>query len=321
MSVVEGSEVYLIETPLKLAMPLPSSSKSNWRSEPRNSSSQSSSFGSITNSMDFWQHKNTSLEFETPINRKAVDEAIDRYRAGKPVGENQQHIVVSSFQTPSGIQRDPIGETLNIALLVIFIASLLSLLRTVFGLLAVFWQRNLYTNLQNQLILFQEQQFQIVSNPKLRNMAQNLQRGAIETYIAYSNGTLSREECRQKMIECFFVLPEVVDMMFSWIDTKTPLPDSVEEASKKALASNRINGSLPLEQRLSPDQSPPPFPPPPLPPPPRRRPSGKSFIFRVKSFGSRTSSGLSGFLQRLTEPQFLLGSLIVLFALLWLFPQ
>jgi hypothetical protein len=147
-------------------MPPPSSSESHCRSEPRNSRRESSSFGSITNSI--------------------------------------------SFVLPSQFQLNPAGELLAVSLWVVFIALGLYILYTRFLVLPRPWRSLSNSRLEeNRLGLPQERRqlellLELLSDQQLPDRARDLQRCAIKAYLAYRDGTLSREECRKQMIESFF---------------------------------------------------------------------------------------------------------------------
>lgn len=333
LPLLERPEVFLVnqEDMLNLAKPLPerpsdSTAEPLFSSVPPNSPPSSASITSFFNFRQTKEKESSSL-FEQPIDEQAVNEAISRYRAGKPVGEDQRYIVVSSFKIPSRFERDPAGEAISLALWIVLIVSLLSIIRTVFGLVKPIWQRSFYSSLENRLNPLQNRQLQIVSNQEFRDIAYGLQRGAIEAYVAYSTGRISRDDCRQRMTERFLVMPEIVEMLLYYIDSGVPLPDFVEKSFRNALTSNGVDDSPIIRQPLSSAKSlripPPPPPPPPLPPHlaafPKHQLSGKSFMSCIKSVVFHTRVGFRRFSQILPEIQLLLVCLIIVFvSLFWL---
>ena len=296
--------------PLSLALPIPKSSDSksrgNFFRRP---------FGSITSSTGSRRNPENGARFDNfmltePRDRKAVNEAIDRYRAGKPVREQQQYRVVTEFDLPSQFQLNPAGELLTISLWVVFIVSLVFILRTLFIVLARVWRSSPNSSLQNRLGLLQGRQLELLSDQQLRDRAQNLQRGAIETYLAHRAGKLSRAECRRIMVDCYLVLPPIVDMMLDWVDSGKPLPKAIDESFTRVVTKDTVAGSSrpterlwawapapvrPSVQPFLPLPPPPPLvqpfpspPPPPLPPRQTNRAWYKSVIPRIKiNLGNR----------------------------------
>lgn len=321
---LEGRKAYVLtpkdseENPLSLALPIPKSSDSKSKV-----SFSQRPFGSITSSPGSRRNQENVARFDNfmvtePRDRKAVNEAIDRYRARKPVGEQQQYRVVTEFDLPSQFQLNPAGELLTISLWVVFIASLLSILRTLFVMLARVWRSSPNSSLQNRLGLLQGRQLELLSDQQLRDGAQNLQRGAIETYLEHRAGKLSRAECRRIMLDCYLVLPPIVDMMLDWVDSGKPLPKAVDESFTLVLTKDIVAGSPPSVQPLSPLLPPPllaqPLPPPPPPPLPPRQTNRAWY----KSFISRIQLNLGNRFYPLTDLQLLFVSLIALIIAGWL---
>lgn len=204
-------------------------------------------FGSIIGSSGSRRNKESVARFDdstliSPRDRKALNEPINQYGAGKPVGEQQRYIIVNQFGLPSQIPLNPAGEVLTISLWVVLIASLLSILRILFIFFARIWPRSPNSN---RLSLLQERQLLLRANQQLRDKAQNLQRGAIEAYLAHRAGQLSRGECRRIMINCYLVLPPIVDMMLDWVGSGEPIPKAVEESFTMAVNSDTVTGVSP----------------------------------------------------------------------------
>lgn len=298
------------KNPLSLALPMPKS----FDSKSKVSSSQRP-FGSITSSNGFKRDQENVARFDNFMltesrDRKAINEAINRYRAGKPVGENQQYRIVTEFDLPSQFQLNPAGELLTISLWVVFIASLLSILRMLFVVLARVWRSSPNSSLQNRSGFPEGRQLELLLDQQLRDRAQNLQRGAIEAYLAHRAGKLSRAECRRIMIDSYLVLPPIVDMMLDWVDSGKPLPKAVDDSFRLVLTKDTVAGSGPSVQPfpfpLPPLVQPfPPLPPPPLPPRQRSRAWYKSFILAIRmSLGNRFYT--------LTDPQRFFVSIILL---------
>jgi len=313
---IEKREIFLVKKENTVKNSAPSTPSSSGSSDLRLPSASISSFFSSR------QTKKQSSLFEQPSDQTAINEAIFRYRSGKPIEENQRYIVVSNFQMPSRFESNPVGETISLALWIILIVSLLSMIQTLFAIVRPVWQRSFRHDLENRPSSLQNGQFIIVSSSEFMDIAQNLQCGAIETYLAYRNGILSREKCRKRMIERFAIMPPIVDMMLCWVDTGTPLPDLVEESFRIALTNNKgynfpaMSRPLPSDKLLSS------FPPPPPPPLPRAfakdRLAFKSFVSTIKSFLSQITS-LKNFSYVLPKIQVLIVCfIIVVMVLFWL---
>ncbi len=98
-------------------------------------------FESITSPVSSQRPEQKSPMVNQRHDRRAVERTIDRYRMGKPLlpTEESNYVIVSEFEVASPLQLDPIGEVSNLVFWIVFIPSLVTVLRAVFKSFAQVW--------------------------------------------------------------------------------------------------------------------------------------------------------------------------------------